>query len=488
MPITDVQFDALLSWLNPDRDRAVHEYNRLHGRLTNFFKYESFSDTEADKLADDTIDLVAEKLVSSRLSNAGTDILDMPGLCARLTGEGVEDSLGLCRRVMGLLPEPAKEIVLAVTRITDFQGRGSPLFCSGDLKDLKRLARRLLDEECESSAYLRERFTPDALRQLRGLGDFEATPGALEMRLVGELNRIVTEHRLLEVEHFARIASECQLPELLGPSPRYEDHVRANRVLLEKAFPNEIAKTNRHAARLSKALNAILARRDFYRPPDTAADAPPGRAGGLLARGVDALTQDEVERLNRFLLEEAFPREIAERLIDRQYEDRLAYFLRTARHVYFKHAKRSKERPTGLDPGAPPGSEEPAGGQTEAVWKLLSEKFLKDLEDFVRRIDSSREYACLMDCCRKHQKECELMLKYYQPRPEAAGPEGESEAGAEAVWKSKHVRRKISEDEGVSPKVIKSRVYRAKMKLRACVVNCLEKEIKGRRRFLPGGD
>lgn len=251
--------------------------------------------------------------------------------------------------------------------------------------------------------------------------------------------------------------------ELAGPSPQQDDHVRINRMLLEKTFPDEIAKSGRHPARLSKALNSVLARRDLFRPADFEAVAHADGAGELLANGRDSLSQADVERLNRLILGAAFPGEIAPRLIDRQYEDKWPYFEKTARNVYLKHARRIKEVPTDLETS------------TEAAKSLGGS--LQEIEDFFGKIESSREYKCLMDCCRMHHAECLLVARYYQAvRDGVVGAVGR---------KSKDDRKEMAEGAGVSSGVVKTRVHRAKVKLRSCVTDCLSKLIQHGRRSAP---
>src|SRR5260370_21734318 len=58
---TPEAFNALLAWLDHDRDRAGERYNTLRHRLIVFFEGRNCS-SESDGLADRTLDVVARKL------------------------------------------------------------------------------------------------------------------------------------------------------------------------------------------------------------------------------------------------------------------------------------------------------------------------------------------------------------------------------------------------------------------------------------------
>lgn len=54
-------FDALLNWLNPDRDLAGVKYEEIRESLINIFSWRGFKD--AEDLADETISRVAAKVL-----------------------------------------------------------------------------------------------------------------------------------------------------------------------------------------------------------------------------------------------------------------------------------------------------------------------------------------------------------------------------------------------------------------------------------------
>jgi len=53
-------FEALLNWLDPDREKAALKYEQIRSKLIKFFS--STSQSEAEALADETINRVASRL------------------------------------------------------------------------------------------------------------------------------------------------------------------------------------------------------------------------------------------------------------------------------------------------------------------------------------------------------------------------------------------------------------------------------------------
>src|SRR5438132_1432625 len=65
--VTREKFASFLEWLNPDRDRAGEEYERLRFRLCTFFSQRRCS--FADELADETINRVILKVSEEKIEN-----------------------------------------------------------------------------------------------------------------------------------------------------------------------------------------------------------------------------------------------------------------------------------------------------------------------------------------------------------------------------------------------------------------------------------
>ena len=67
MALTPESFERLLNWLHPDREVAGRELQRIRALLIR--KFESHNSCSADRLADATIDRVAETLTPEMIEN-----------------------------------------------------------------------------------------------------------------------------------------------------------------------------------------------------------------------------------------------------------------------------------------------------------------------------------------------------------------------------------------------------------------------------------
>lgn len=67
MALTPESFERLLNWLHPDREEAGREFVRIRALLIR--KFESHDCCSADRLADATIDRVAETLTPEMIEN-----------------------------------------------------------------------------------------------------------------------------------------------------------------------------------------------------------------------------------------------------------------------------------------------------------------------------------------------------------------------------------------------------------------------------------
>jgi DNA-directed RNA polymerase specialized sigma24 family protein len=65
--VTRAEFANFLEWLNPDRDLAGEEYERLRFRLCTFFSQRQCR--FADELADETINRVIQKVSEEKIEN-----------------------------------------------------------------------------------------------------------------------------------------------------------------------------------------------------------------------------------------------------------------------------------------------------------------------------------------------------------------------------------------------------------------------------------
>jgi RNA polymerase sigma factor (sigma-70 family) len=79
------QFDALLEWLDPDRERAGEKYENIRQGLINVFTWNLCGDAEG--MTDETINRVACKVAKLRETYKGDPALYFYGVAKKLTLE-----------------------------------------------------------------------------------------------------------------------------------------------------------------------------------------------------------------------------------------------------------------------------------------------------------------------------------------------------------------------------------------------------------------
>jgi DNA-directed RNA polymerase specialized sigma24 family protein len=95
--LTQDEFDALLAWLDPDRDQAAHKYEEIRSRLIKIFVCRGCP--VAEDLADETIDRVAGKVEGVAPSYVGNPALYFYGVAKKVYHEWL-------RRLPAPLPAP----------------------------------------------------------------------------------------------------------------------------------------------------------------------------------------------------------------------------------------------------------------------------------------------------------------------------------------------------------------------------------------------
>ena len=84
-PDFDDNFEALLNWLNPDRERAGEMYETIRQQLIKMFAWNRFHDP--DDLADETIDRVMRRVREIRLGYSGDPRLYFFGVAKNILHE-----------------------------------------------------------------------------------------------------------------------------------------------------------------------------------------------------------------------------------------------------------------------------------------------------------------------------------------------------------------------------------------------------------------
>lgn len=85
LAITQERFDELLAWLDSDRDDAGHKYEEIRRSLVKIFAWRKCSDAEG--MADATINIVAQKVCQLRRTYEGKPHLYFYGVARNLIRE-----------------------------------------------------------------------------------------------------------------------------------------------------------------------------------------------------------------------------------------------------------------------------------------------------------------------------------------------------------------------------------------------------------------
>lgn len=257
---------------------------------------------------------------SSPLLRAGS-FKDVPALAAKLRGGADTVSKYVWRQIspeakrsltgQGARAETTQILTAELNRIAKNEPLyGSSLLANNDFRDVPSLAAKLTQPPDAASQFLRQQIDkripvlpPTFLRSillriLPSLFAQEEIPpmakpttssGGLNPVLIQKLNSLLQSNAVYGMQSIAGIKLSEETRLLLAQNPQGEGLVRLNRLLLEDAFPREIARSVPYdvgrfeSVPLSKTTQNLLAKRP---------------------------TGDDLIRLNRLLLEEAYPAEL----------------------------------------------------------------------------------------------------------------------------------------------------------------------------------
>ncbi len=120
----------------------------------------------------------------------------------------------------------------------------SPLLRMGDLKDPGKLVLRVQEGRDPLSQYLRTQFSYGLQQQIT---DYDGSVSeTLQRSLTDELNRIIRGPAIYDDQRFAQAKLSDATRKLLAQNQEGENLARLNRQLLEEAYPQEIAKSQKY--------------------------------------------------------------------------------------------------------------------------------------------------------------------------------------------------------------------------------------------------
>ena len=121
--------------------------------------------------------------------------------------------------------------------------RGSSEFYPYTFKEPAGFAVKLRDAGDPLSKYIREQFPAETQQLLEAYNESHPPSDSLQTALVTELNQLLIGESLYKEERFVQAKLTKKVQKLIENNPGGEDLIRLNRLLLEEAYPKEIAKS-----------------------------------------------------------------------------------------------------------------------------------------------------------------------------------------------------------------------------------------------------
>lgn len=117
------------------------------------------------------------------------------------------------------------------------------LFKPDDIKNVEGLIIKLRAAKDPLSQYLLDQFSPEDRRRLDAWTSFDYSAKELKTMLANELNNIIQNRDIFDEKRFAHIMLSDEAMQLVRQNAQGVNRVRLNRILLEEAYPDELAKT-----------------------------------------------------------------------------------------------------------------------------------------------------------------------------------------------------------------------------------------------------
>ncbi|MBP7937470.1 MAG: MFS transporter [Phycisphaerae bacterium] len=196
---------------------------------------------------------------------------------------------------------------------------GSGLFSEGDIKDGGGFAARLRSDPNAAtqpiSKYVWAQMSSKEQEALAGAAALSQDEQKLMLKV---LNRLLQDSALGKDDRFARVSLSDATQSLLKidkkdrKARRITQSVVQNRLLLEDAYPEHVARSS-HAVRVALAddLTKLIREKTIYDTDRFAGVALTGPVKAWLATGTAEKGAKAPAQINRYLVEDAYPNEIA---------------------------------------------------------------------------------------------------------------------------------------------------------------------------------
>ena len=137
---------------------------------------------------------------------------------------------------------------------------GTDTFSVDDISNLSQLAHQVIKPWGEVAAFIKAELAAPTLQALSTFVESGREPEELERALTADLNRILRRGSIYEGRRFAKVGLRAQTQMLLQRAGELPDTTALNRLLLEDAFPLEIAKQDDRPHMTAVARNAAFAK------------------------------------------------------------------------------------------------------------------------------------------------------------------------------------------------------------------------------------
>jgi 3-keto-disaccharide hydrolase len=148
------------------------------------------------------------------------------------------------------LPQAAIDKIAAMTPIFDGKTLNgwiqSPInynLAAADISNIDAFAKKISDKSDTVSAFLNEQLDESGKSSVAGLTSTDANAKAAISALVKSLNKVLNGASIYEEKRFAGVRLSSGTQELLKKAPTGADLAHLNRLLLEDAYPSDMAKS-----------------------------------------------------------------------------------------------------------------------------------------------------------------------------------------------------------------------------------------------------
>ena len=141
---------------------------------------------------------------------------------------------------------------------------GSPLFGFEDFVDEIGFVSKLKTERDPFSVYLRSQFLPATRQLLEQYAPTYKPNPELKKALVDEFNKLITGPSIFDTERFKEITLQPETKKLLDQQSKPEKLISLNRMLLEDAFPEELAKSRDKQPSMWETRNHCIALLNYF--------------------------------------------------------------------------------------------------------------------------------------------------------------------------------------------------------------------------------